>query len=818
MSQTFLSSEDTRTNPKPTTRKFKDYKPASGTEGLAAMGDVRPTRGETVVPAQGTTERPGSSGTTTEPKRKSTSLPSLTGASDQGLAPGGSEHPSQGETARRPPGRCARKKRRDSSEEDQGGDEKRLRQKASTTPEKPTATEPRPSTSGRSRRTRRSSRSTSSSSAASSRIHSDDSDIVEMNHQQTQTSAKNTYTNSTSYAALESVPMDAAPMPSPPTPTPEAARSYAAALASPPTTRPGTPAPARRAAGTTPAATTAAQATTATTTKGYPPIIIEALPDWVAIFANLKSTLGHALSVKPLGTGFRFACRSVEEFRAVQRALTEAATKDRRVSWHCYAMTEDLPLKVAIKGLAYGINPAEIKIELEAKGFSPLYIKEILPRRGSKGGPTYYALLEKLSDEEKKELYSVNELLNIPNVRIEGWAPRSGTVPQCHRCQMFGHASGGCHRPPRCVKCAEEHFAPDCQRNPDVPPKCANCKGNHVASSRKCPHYLREARKRGIRVQGPYPRTAPHNQYHQQQQQQLQQQQRADQHINRLQQGAQRQQRTARSKSRQPKATVLQQQQAQQQQQQQQQAQPGRAQSRYECEPPAPERETHRIPQSAMWPAQQPQPTQPSTLAPEANMPVTRGEPLPQRKRRRRRRRRARTQSAKRSEGLPTAASTPLPSALPIHLRGEERRHPTPAFIPIQVERRGAFVSTGTAAHPEPRRAASTTRIPTGQQAPSQQPQQHQQQQRQQQEPRHDPRAQQQYYTQRGGTYQPRPIVQEGPPPPPQAFTPAGSGGNPMFLILGILTELLVSIAAGGDLQEAARRGLAFLSRFQYGC
>lgn len=288
-------------------------------------------------------------------------------------------------------------------------------------------------------------------------------------------------------------------MPSPPTPPAEAARSYAAALASPVTSRSNSLTERQAPAPTT----------TTSTMKGYPPIIIESLPGWVSIFEQLKSKLGHPLNVKPVGKGFRFTCKSTEEVRAVQRALTEASAADKKVAWRCYAGAADLPTKIAIKGLPYGIDPAVIVAELEAKGFPTKYVKEILPRKGSKGGPTYYVLLDRINNDEKSRLYDISELLNIPNVMVEGWVPRAGTVPQCHRCQAFGHASGGCHHPPRCVKCAGEHFAAECNRDPDQPPKCANCRGKHVACSRTCPHYLREARRRGLKVQGPYPRVAP---------------------------------------------------------------------------------------------------------------------------------------------------------------------------------------------------------------------------------------------------------------------------------------------------------------------
>ena len=59
---------------------------------------------------------------------------------------------------------------------------------------------------------------------------------------------------------------------------------------------------------------------------------------------------------------------------------------------------------------------------------------------------------------------------------------------QCHRCQRYGHAKSGCHHPPRCVKCAGDHFSSECPFKGKIDnPKCVLCNGPHVASFRGCP-------------------------------------------------------------------------------------------------------------------------------------------------------------------------------------------------------------------------------------------------------------------------------------------------------------------------------------------
>ncbi|CAH2085254.1 unnamed protein product [Euphydryas editha] len=130
--------------------------------------------------------------------------------------------------------------------------------------------------------------------------------------------------DSTSYAALASMVVESRP----PTPTAgPSGVSYAAmaAAASP-----------RRQTAEPPATQPAAAART-TPRSGYPPITVENLPNWTRHFGNLRGILGHAPNARPLGKGVRFLPKSSEEFRAIQKYLTEAMNQDNTITWYCYS-------------------------------------------------------------------------------------------------------------------------------------------------------------------------------------------------------------------------------------------------------------------------------------------------------------------------------------------------------------------------------------------------------------------------------------------------------------------------------------------------
>ncbi|GFR70036.1 nucleic-acid-binding protein from mobile element jockey [Elysia marginata] len=71
-------------------------------------------------------------------------------------------------------------------------------------------------------------------------------------------------------------------------------------------------------------------------------------------------------------------------------------------------------------------------------------------------------------------------------VKVRPYVP---TPMRCFRCHRFGHGRDRCRRNIYlCVKCEPGHRGEECDRSH----KCINCKGDHPASSKNCPKYLKE--------------------------------------------------------------------------------------------------------------------------------------------------------------------------------------------------------------------------------------------------------------------------------------------------------------------------------------
>ncbi len=71
-------------------------------------------------------------------------------------------------------------------------------------------------------------------------------------------------------------------------------------------------------------------------------------------------------------------------------------------------------------------------------------------------------------------------------VRVEVYIPNP---LRCYKCQRYGHGQRTCKGQQTCFKCGlKDHEAEACQN----PAHCVNCHGNHAASSKQCPSWIKE--------------------------------------------------------------------------------------------------------------------------------------------------------------------------------------------------------------------------------------------------------------------------------------------------------------------------------------
>ena len=173
---------------------------------------------------------------------------------------------------------------------------------------------------------------------------------------------------------------------------------------------------------------------------------------------------------------------TLETFRKITRSL-----KEKNAAYHTFQLKTDKSYKAVIRGLHPKINTDKISEELAKIGHQVRSINNINKYDTKQTLPLFLVELEPRNNN--KNIYDIEKLLNTI-VKVE--PPRhKKDIPQCIRCQQYGHTKNYCNRTSACVKCAKNHLTIHCPSTEKIEEvRCYNCNGKHPASYKGC-----EARK-----------------------------------------------------------------------------------------------------------------------------------------------------------------------------------------------------------------------------------------------------------------------------------------------------------------------------------
>jgi len=155
--------------------------------------------------------------------------------------------------------------------------------------------------------------------------------------------------------------------------------------------------------------------------------------------------------------------------------------------------------RVVVKGLHHTADRAEIKEEMEKLGHKVRDLHNPIGRKTKEPLGIFFANLEPASNN--KEVFQIRRLCRSV-VTIEP-PLKFNDVPQCFRCQGFGHTQRYCFLEHRCVKCGGHHDSRACAKKENEKACCLHCQADHPASFRGCPAY-----KKAKAQQAPKPRPA----------------------------------------------------------------------------------------------------------------------------------------------------------------------------------------------------------------------------------------------------------------------------------------------------------------------
>ena len=210
-----------------------------------------------------------------------------------------------------------------------------------------------------------------------------------------------------------------------------------------------------------------------------PPIFVSGVGNICPLKALLDNIVKNEYTLKVLSNNeIKIQPHSSEKYLPIVEEL-----KKKNTEFHTYQRKQEKGYKVVLRNMHSSVDINELKSEIENLGHKVMKIANIRQRITQKPLPLFFIELE-LNDNNKK-IFEINKLLNL----IISFEPprKKRDIPQCMKCQEFGHTKNYCFKSPVCVKCANKHLTSDCPIKEKIQNvKCANCDGNHPASYKGC--------------------------------------------------------------------------------------------------------------------------------------------------------------------------------------------------------------------------------------------------------------------------------------------------------------------------------------------
>lgn len=210
-----------------------------------------------------------------------------------------------------------------------------------------------------------------------------------------------------------------------------------------------------------------------------PPMIIEGIKSYEDMYETIQNCVPlESFKIKLLGKDtIKVNVKDGDKYRDVSKMLCESS-----FVWHTYENKQIRPIKVMVKNLHNTCKPESIKNYLIAKGFK---IIEVVNKRSFKTKlPLNMFMLTFDNEESIKNIYEISYILGC-KVEVHP-IKTSKLIPQCKKCQSYGHTQKYCAKEARCVKCAGKHHTMECKKPDNEQPKCVHCGEAHPANYRGC--------------------------------------------------------------------------------------------------------------------------------------------------------------------------------------------------------------------------------------------------------------------------------------------------------------------------------------------
>lgn len=211
--------------------------------------------------------------------------------------------------------------------------------------------------------------------------------------------------------------------------------------------------------------------------KMPPPIIVNGIGDYNILYTELKG-ITTEFQMKIINSeNIKINVKDGDSYRLVSQKL-----KDGNYSYYSFENKQTRPIRVMAKNLHHTCKPGSILEDLASRGYKIIEVTPKLKFQTKK--PLDMFILSFRNDEDINKIYEIKEIMGS---RVEVVSlKKNQLVPQCKKCQAYGHTQKYCAKEPRCVKCTGKHLTAQCTKPKNEKPKCVHCGEQHPANYRGC--------------------------------------------------------------------------------------------------------------------------------------------------------------------------------------------------------------------------------------------------------------------------------------------------------------------------------------------
>lgn len=168
--------------------------------------------------------------------------------------------------------------------------------------------------------------------------------------------------------------------------------------------------------------------------------------------------------------------------------LVTSQLSEHGFQYHSYENKQTRPIRVMARNIHQSCSEEQVLVDLQQQGYKISAVSQKLKitrtGQGTVKVPLPLYMLTFQSDEDVRKIHEIRYICNM-KVSIENLR-KSKLIPQCKKCQQFGHTQKFCHNAYKCVKCGNAHETANCKKERSAPPKCCNCGEAHPANYRGC--------------------------------------------------------------------------------------------------------------------------------------------------------------------------------------------------------------------------------------------------------------------------------------------------------------------------------------------